>query len=307
MCQHKLARTGGIQAYRQTQQVRHISIEPQSPPATAKNAMIVEAVKEAEAVLSGEAAPEAAQYTERLAVPLPPLLESFALAAVSGKHDSAVSDALAEKFGDDLQSIDNSIGSAKRRVHKWFASGQIWQSALLRVYETSDTLIDTAIVERTFEEAELSMVHATGRLNEKINGIAKQLARETAELDSVWQAQSSLQDAEFVDRIPAYVRWSLAQFWAINTAGVAGAVAGAAMYGVPAVYASTGGVGALVMAFVWLGRRWSLLESSIYSSLDSEGKRLRRDLMDVFRSEVRSALDAPVIDAIDSSPLIRKA
>ncbi|KAJ1948585.1 hypothetical protein EC988_005113 [Linderina pennispora] len=177
------------------------------------------------------------------------------------------------------------------------------------------------------------MVHATGRLNESLQGLARQLAHEARGVENVgrvavvardlaveqepverfalarrvWRAQQDVADAEFVERIPAYVRWSLAQFWAIGGVGVAGAVAGAAVYGVPAVYASLGGFGAVVMAFVWLGRRWSWLESSIYRSLDGEGRRLREDLLQVFRAEVRAALDAPVIDAVDSSPLIRKA
>ncbi|ORX66891.1 hypothetical protein DL89DRAFT_295243 [Linderina pennispora] len=289
----------GIPVHRPAQQARHISIEPQSPPATAKNAAAVEAIKEEQAVVSPEEAScDSGQHSKQLAVPLPPLLRSFALAAVAGRRDSAVSDSLVEKFGSDLQSIDNSIGTAKRRVRRWFGSGQMWH------------LIDTAIADRTFEEAELAMVHATGRLNESLQGLARQLAHEARGVENVgrqepverfalarrvWRAQQDVADAEFVERIPAYVRWSLAQFWAIGGVGVAGAVAGAAVYGVPAVYASLGGFGAVVMAFVWLGRRWSWLE------------RLREDLLHVFRAEVRSALDAPVIDAVESSPLIRKA
>ncbi|KAJ1931573.1 hypothetical protein EC988_009745, partial [Linderina pennispora] len=164
--QHSLSLAAGIPVHRPAQQARHISIEPQSPPATAKNAAAVEAIKEEQEVVSPEEAScDGGQHSKQLAVPLPPLLRSFALAAVAGRRDSAVSDSLVEKFGSDLQSIDNSIGTAKRRVRRWFGSGQMWQSALLRVYETSDSLVDTAIADRTFEEAELAMVHATGRLN----------------------------------------------------------------------------------------------------------------------------------------------
>ncbi|KAJ2125859.1 Transmembrane protein 14C [Coemansia sp. RSA 720] len=78
----------------------------------------------------------------------------------------------------DLQTVDASVGIIKQRICKWFASGKIWQSMFMRVYEVSDTLIDNAIVDRSFEEADLGMVHATGRLNESVKRIASELANE---------------------------------------------------------------------------------------------------------------------------------
>ncbi|KAJ1810205.1 hypothetical protein LPJ77_001090 [Coemansia sp. RSA 2523] len=75
----------------------------------------------------------------------------------------------------DLQTVDASVGIIKQRICQWFSSGKIWQSMFMRVYEVSDSLIDNAIVDRSFEEANLGMVHATGRLNESVKRIASEL------------------------------------------------------------------------------------------------------------------------------------
>ncbi|KAJ2453578.1 hypothetical protein EV183_002103 [Coemansia sp. RSA 2336] len=84
----------------------------------------------------------------------------------------------------DLQSIDSSIGAIKSRVEEWFASGKIWQTVLMRVCEVSDSLVEDAIVDRSFEEVDMAMVHAAGRLNESVKCIASDLASEIDTLDS---------------------------------------------------------------------------------------------------------------------------
>ncbi|KAJ2140162.1 Transmembrane protein 14C, partial [Coemansia sp. RSA 678] len=84
----------------------------------------------------------------------------------------------------DLQTVDASVGIIKQRICQWFSSGKIWQSMFMRVYEVSDSLIDNAIVDRSFEEADLGMVHATGRLNESIKRIASELVNEVDSLSS---------------------------------------------------------------------------------------------------------------------------
>ncbi|KAJ2848402.1 Transmembrane protein 14C [Coemansia brasiliensis] len=84
----------------------------------------------------------------------------------------------------DLQSIDISIGAIKSRIEAWFASGKIWQAILMRVHEVSDTLVEDAIIDRSFEEADLAMVHAAGRLNESVKRISSELANEINALDS---------------------------------------------------------------------------------------------------------------------------
>ncbi|KAJ2190042.1 hypothetical protein GGH18_003345, partial [Coemansia sp. RSA 530] len=84
----------------------------------------------------------------------------------------------------DLQTVDASVGIIKQRICQWFSSGKIWQSMFMRVYEVSDSLIDNAIVDRSFEEADLGMVHATGRLNESVKRIASELVNEIDTLSS---------------------------------------------------------------------------------------------------------------------------
>ncbi|KAJ1718973.1 hypothetical protein LPJ53_006173, partial [Coemansia erecta] len=63
----------------------------------------------------------------------------------------------------------------------------------MRVYEVSDDLIDNAILDRSFEAADLGMVHAAGRLNESIRSIANDLA---SEIESVFE---SLSDDVYTD------------------------------------------------------------------------------------------------------------
>ncbi|KAJ2801024.1 hypothetical protein H4S07_005036, partial [Coemansia furcata] len=76
----------------------------------------------------------------------------------------------------DLLTVDSSNGAVKRRIRAWFASGKIWQAALMRVYEVSDSLIDDAILKRSLEEAELGMIHAAGRLDGSIRHTVNELA-----------------------------------------------------------------------------------------------------------------------------------
>ncbi|KAJ2386041.1 hypothetical protein GGI05_004505, partial [Coemansia sp. RSA 2603] len=72
----------------------------------------------------------------------------------------------------DLATVDASAGAIKQRIETWFASGKIWKTLMMRVYEVSDDLIENAILDRSFEAADLGMVHAAGRLNESIRSIA---------------------------------------------------------------------------------------------------------------------------------------
>ncbi|KAJ1870058.1 hypothetical protein LPJ55_004942 [Coemansia sp. RSA 990] len=84
----------------------------------------------------------------------------------------------------DLQSIDTSVGAIKSRIEEWFASGKLWQTMLMRVCEVSDTLVEDSIVDRSFEEVDLAMIHAAGRLNESVKRISSELANEIDTLDS---------------------------------------------------------------------------------------------------------------------------
>ncbi|KAJ2396839.1 hypothetical protein GGI23_003752, partial [Coemansia sp. RSA 2559] len=68
----------------------------------------------------------------------------------------------------DLEAIDTSVGAIKQRVQQWFSSGGIWKAMLMKVEEVSDNLVEDAILDRAFEEADLAMIHASGRLNGSI-------------------------------------------------------------------------------------------------------------------------------------------
>ncbi|KAJ2007617.1 Transmembrane protein 14C [Coemansia thaxteri] len=237
--------------------------------------------------------------------------------------------------GTDLLTVDASIGATKSRVRAWFAGGTVWQSALMRVFEVSDTLIDDAILQRYLEGAELGMVHAAGRLNESIRNSASRLANElnclresanstdTEALDAeivsardalravavqseavgkfvlarhVWSMQKRLaENDEFLDSIPGYVRWSLAQFWAIGASALATSVCSAVYFGVPLVYATSGGLGLLALAFLWLGRRWRVLEARVHRHLDSQCASLRSELAAAHRQVLIAAIDQPLL------------
>ncbi|KAJ1836536.1 Transmembrane protein 14C [Coemansia sp. RSA 2711] len=236
----------------------------------------------------------------------------------------------------DLGTVDTSVGAIKTRVRQWFASGKIWQSLFMRVYEVSDTLIDDAIVDRSFEEADLGMVHAAGRLNESLKRIAFELANEIDSLSStlspgtvamtasdpsavlaarnalralalqkepvnpfrlarnVWAARKQLAQSDIVENIPRHIHISLVQFWSIHAAALAGATASAVYLGAPTHVAMAGGLGVSILAFVWLGRRWAQLRTSLYEHLDSQGAFLRTELAATHKSVLQSELDSPI-------------
>ncbi|KAI8324017.1 hypothetical protein GQ54DRAFT_309629 [Martensiomyces pterosporus] len=277
---------------------------------------------------------------------VPPLLLAYLQAAghANSAEQPLVSSGVQQDFENgDLQTVDASVGAMKRRIRSWFASGKIWQSALMRVYEVSDSLIEDAILDRSFEEADLGMVHAAGRLNEAARRVANELASEVSVLlgsteseqpaavaavfdtpstllaikttlqatalqrepvdqlalaRHVWESQKQLATSDDLESIPTHIHWSLAQFWAINASAVAGAVSSSILYDVPIQYATSGGVGLSLVAFVWLGKRWSQLESSLYSLLDASGAKLRAELADAHRAAIQSRLDGSVIQCI---------
>ncbi|KAJ2076887.1 hypothetical protein H4R24_005451, partial [Coemansia sp. RSA 988] len=105
----------------------------------------------------------------------------------------------------DLKTVDTSIGVIKQRICQWFANGKIWQATLMRVYEVSDDLIDNAILDRMFENADLGMVHATGRLNESISHIAFGLANEMETLGNTEQTGTAAVGATATSGAPAFV------------------------------------------------------------------------------------------------------
>ncbi|KAJ2736090.1 hypothetical protein IW152_001035 [Coemansia sp. BCRC 34962] len=230
----------------------------------------------------------------------------------------------------DLLTVDSSNGAVKHSIRAWFASGKIWQAVLMRVYEVSDSLVDDAVLKRPLEEAELGMIHAAGRLDGSIRHTANELAAgldrlhqsgcSGAEILSarsalralaapteaadrfvlvrpVWNAREKLADAdECLEGIPRYIRWSLAQFWAINGSAMAGAVASIAYFNAPLAYAVSGGLGLSVLAFVWLGRRWQRLEANIYHHLDARCTELRLELANVHSQALLAHLDQPIQD-----------
>ncbi|KAJ2411372.1 hypothetical protein GGI10_004297 [Coemansia sp. RSA 2530] len=258
-----------------------------------------------------------------------------ALVDSTGSKDPSSLSTLSKRIQDsfesgDLLAVDSSNGAAKRSIRAWFASGNIWQAVLMRVYEVSDSLIDDAVLKRPLEEAELGMIHAAGRLDGSIRHAASELANgldrlhqsgcSGAELLSahnalralavpteavdrfvlarpVWNAREKLTDAdECLEGIPRYIHWSLAQFWTINASALAGAVASVAYYSAPLAYAASGGLGLSVLAFVWLGRRWRRLEANIYRHLDARSEELRLELANVHSQALLAHLDRPIQD-----------
>ncbi|KAJ2553152.1 hypothetical protein EV175_003040 [Coemansia sp. RSA 1933] len=75
-----------------------------------------------------------------------------------------------------LEAIDASIGTIKQRVQRWFSSGKIWKTLFMNVEEVSDDLVEDTVLDRSFEDADLAMIHASGRLNESIRNSVSELA-----------------------------------------------------------------------------------------------------------------------------------
>ncbi|KAJ2616233.1 hypothetical protein H4S08_000862 [Coemansia sp. RSA 1365] len=270
-------------------------------------------------------------------------------------HLSSPSKSIQSEFENgDLKTVDTSIGVIKQRIRQWFASGEIWLATLMRVYEVSDNLIDNAILDRMFEDADLGMVHATGRLNESISRITSELAKEIEALGStehagttivgatadsgapafvsaaaalralaaqkasietfalarhVWAARKQLLQEGIQDSIPRYIHWSLAQFWSIHAAALACSATSVLYFGIPLHYATAGGLGLGVFAFVWLGHRWNQLRLGLDQTIDRQGASLRAELAEAHRTALQTRLDLPIagcvkdITALQHSPL----
>ncbi|KAJ2160514.1 hypothetical protein GGF46_002214 [Coemansia sp. RSA 552] len=236
-----------------------------------------------------------------------------------------------EGFEDsDLQAVDTSVGLAKQRVQRWFSSGRIWRAALMRVYEVSDTLVEDCILDGAFEDAELGMIHAAGRLNESARFVARELANELDALSqsaqlpvdpssllsaknallalamrkepidpfvltrTVWEARKKLTESNVLDSVPRYIHISLLQFWTIQASALAGAVSSLLYCDIPFPYAAAGGLGLSVAALFWLGHRWNRLQARLYAHIDEQGASLRTELAAVHRSVLSTQLDAPL-------------
>ncbi|KAJ1795780.1 hypothetical protein LPJ59_004148, partial [Coemansia sp. RSA 2399] len=98
----------------------------------------------------------------------------FDKAALS-KLSSRIQSEFAESS--DLEAIDTSVGAIKQRMQRWFSSGRIWKAVFMKVEEVSDNLVEDAILDRAFEEADLAMVHASGRLNGSIRNAVDDLCK----------------------------------------------------------------------------------------------------------------------------------
>ncbi|PIA17003.1 hypothetical protein COEREDRAFT_7772 [Coemansia reversa NRRL 1564] len=266
-------------------------------------------------------------------------------------HLSSPSRRIQSEFEDgDLKTVDTSIGVIKQRIRRWFASGEIWLTALMRVYEVSDNLIDNAILDRMFEDADLGMVHATGRLNESISRITSELAKEIEALGSaehagtgivgaaadsgapafesasaalralaaqkasietfalarhVWAARKQLLQEGIQDSIPRYIHWSLAQFWSIHAAALACSATSVLYFGIPLHYATTGGLGLGVLAFVWLGHRWNQLRLGLFETMDRQGANLRAELAEAHRAALQTRLDLPIASCVKDITVLR--
>ncbi|KAJ2788107.1 hypothetical protein GGI15_000128 [Coemansia interrupta] len=238
--------------------------------------------------------------------------------------------------GGDLATVDESAGAIKQRIEAWFSSGKIWKTLMMRVYEVSDDLIDNAILDRSFEAADLGMVHAAGRLNESIRGIAHDLASEIESVVEtptgdryidpaltksavnalraiacqkdpvdpfvlarhVWHTRKQMIESDILENVPRYAHWSLSQFWAIHASAVTGTIAGIAYLDVPLQYAATGGLGVSLLAFVWLGRRWVQLQRTLYSDIDARANALRGTLLDAHKTALEAKLKTPILECI---------
>ncbi|KAJ2762956.1 hypothetical protein IWQ56_004940 [Coemansia nantahalensis] len=256
---------------------------------------------------------------------------------------SQPSQRLQHSFEDgDLASVDASTGAIKQRVLEWFATHKIWSSARMRVCEVSDSLVEEAVLDRSFEEADLGMVHAAGRLNEAIRAAASELAGAVGALDAsaqrrpsdllsaklalqalalqkepvdqselarhVWAARRQLSQSDVLDGVPGYIRWSLTQFWAMNGVALAGPAACAIVLGTPLHYAAAGAVGLVALAFAWLARRWSVLRTRICQHADAQGAVLRDDLAAAHAAVLRAKLDGAVRSCITGADsLLRPA
>ncbi|KAJ1892034.1 hypothetical protein LPJ66_006582 [Kickxella alabastrina] len=252
-------------------------------------------------------------------------------------HMTATSKTIQRDFEcGDLTTVDSSAGAIKYRTQQWFASGKVWQALFMRVYEVADNLIDNAILDRSFEAADLGMIHAAGRLNESIPRVAAEMANElemlsrnpaaiesidSSALESairalramacqtdcvdqfvlaqhVWAARKGLVDSDALESIPRHMHWSLSQFWAIHASAFASATTASVYFEVPLQYAATGGLGLSLLAFVWLGRRWNQLERIVYGQLDVQTSSLRKELIDAHRQVLETKLDKPIIASL---------
>ncbi|KAJ1718874.1 hypothetical protein LPJ53_006246 [Coemansia erecta] len=238
--------------------------------------------------------------------------------------------------GGDLATVDASAGAIKQRIEMWFSSGKIWKTLMMRVYEVSDDLIDNAILDRSFEAADLGMVHAAGRLNESIRSIANDLASEIESVFEtpsddiytdpaltksainalraiasqkdpvdpfvlarhVWDARKQIIESSILESVPRYAHWSLSQFWAVHASAVAGTTASIMYLGAPLQYSATGGLGVSLLAFVWLGRRWVQLQRSLYSDIDARANDLRGTLLDAHKRVLEARLGKPILECI---------
>ncbi|KAJ2780797.1 hypothetical protein H4R18_003265, partial [Coemansia javaensis] len=228
----------------------------------------------------------------------------------------------AEFEGGDLGAVDGSVGAIKARIVEWFGRGRIWRAALMRVDETADSLVEGAVLDRSFEEAELGMVHAAGRLNAAVRGAASEAAGElgacaaqagqpallrarmalealalqrapvapTALARHVWAARLRLSQSDVLGGVPRYIRWSLGLLWGAPAAALAGAV----LLGAPLHYAAAGGAGALALALAWAVRRWARLQARLCRHVDAHGAALRAELAAAHRAALQTHLDAPV-------------
>ncbi|KAJ2212467.1 Transmembrane protein 14C [Coemansia sp. RSA 487] len=121
------------------------------------------------------------QDKHHLATESTTILDSLQTASDMGSETialSKLSSRIQSEFvnGSDLDAVDTSVGAIKKRVQRWFTSGSIWKAMFMKVEEVSDTLVEDAILDCSFEEADLAMVHASGRLNESIRNAVNELA-----------------------------------------------------------------------------------------------------------------------------------
>ncbi|KAJ2356516.1 hypothetical protein GGF43_002023 [Coemansia sp. RSA 2618] len=110
----------------------------------------------------------------------------------------------------------------------------------------------------------------------------------------VWAARERLAQSDIVDGIPRYIHTSLVQFWSIHATALAGAATSVLYFSAPVHLAMTGGLGVSVLAFVWLGRRWSQLRTRLYEYMDEQGAFMRTELSAVHKSVLQSELDSPI-------------
>ncbi|KAJ2218167.1 hypothetical protein H4R99_005714, partial [Coemansia sp. RSA 1722] len=118
----------------------------------------------------------------------------------------------------------------------------------------------------------------------------------------VWDARRLMVESDVLEGIPRHIHWSLAQFWAIQATALSGAATGFVYFDLPFLYAGSGGLGLSLLAFVWLGRRWNLLERVVLGHLDSQADLLREKTIGVHKDIIQAKLKAPVMSCIQASP-----